>query len=121
MLFTTTDFVQVNAAPLSIQLTHQFFKRMMGFFFPDKAVTSAVEDYSSFAGTLDRKDSRGTTLLGLPSNSGGLDHRASIRSLPVRPPPPSPSSFSASSNLRRNKLVCEVLFLDVNKFTIIRS
>lgn len=27
---------QVNVVPLTIQLTHQFFQRMMGFFFPGR-------------------------------------------------------------------------------------
>lgn len=29
---------QVNVVPLTIQLTHQFFHRMMGFFFPGRNV-----------------------------------------------------------------------------------
>lgn len=30
--------LQVNVVPLTIQLTHQFFHRMMGFFFPGRSV-----------------------------------------------------------------------------------
>lgn len=30
--------LQVNVVPLTIQLTHQFFHRMMGFFFPGRNV-----------------------------------------------------------------------------------
>ena len=76
----------------------------MGFFFPDKGVTSAsVEDEAGFGGTVDAKDNRGATLLGLPSNAPTQEHRGSISSLPSRPPPPSPSSFSTPGTHRRNR------------------
>lgn len=34
----TSLSLQVNVVPLTIQLTHQFFHRMMGFFFPGRNV-----------------------------------------------------------------------------------
>ncbi|XP_026549587.1 protein KIAA0100-like, partial [Notechis scutatus] len=32
------EHFEVNVVPLTIQLTHQFFQRMMGFFFPGRNV-----------------------------------------------------------------------------------
>lgn len=50
--------LQVNVVPLTIQLTHQFFHRMMGFFFPGRNVEEEEvgdeEDKSKLVTTGDR-------------------------------------------------------------------
>lgn len=38
LALTCVSLPQVNVVPLTIQLTHQFFHRMMGFFFPGRNV-----------------------------------------------------------------------------------
>ncbi|CAK8698010.1 unnamed protein product [Clavelina lepadiformis] len=97
------EHVEVNAVPLTIQLTYQFFKRLMAFFFPDKGVgNTADDDDHNFDMYSDLKDSKNATLLGLPARGSQQERSGSMLSLPVRPPPPSPS-ISTSSHHRRNR------------------
>ncbi|XP_078495659.1 bridge-like lipid transfer protein family member 2 [Ciona intestinalis] len=95
------DHVEVNAVPLTIQLTYQFFKRMMSFFFPDRSMAPpGAEDMDDRA--MSSVDTRNATLLGFAGNSA-LERHGSVVSLPARPPPPSPSHMSTPGTLRRNK------------------
>jgi len=86
----------VNAAPLTIQLTYQFFKRLMTFFFPDKGAAAVGEDSEL------EVDSKSASLLGVTSGSG-VERQASVRSLPARPPPPSVTQPVTPGGHRKNK------------------
>nr|CAB3258519.1 UPF0378 protein KIAA0100-like [Phallusia mammillata] len=90
------DHVEVNAAPLTIQLTYQFFKRMMAFFFPDKGVGTGVDDEMGV-------ENKSATLLGVSTHGSGLERHGSILSLPSRPPPPSPSLTQPTTPMGHRK------------------
>ena len=85
----------MNAAPVKIQIQYQFFKRMMGFFFPDKGLSMEDDDALSQHSAGDLKDSRNASLLGLPASSSTLERKTSP-SLATRPIT-TPSSIRRSS------------------------
>uniref|UniRef100_H2Z401 FMP27/BLTP2/Hobbit GFWDK motif-containing RBG unit domain-containing protein n=1 Tax=Ciona savignyi TaxID=51511 RepID=H2Z401_CIOSA len=74
------DHVEVNAVPLTIQLTYQFFKRMMSFFFPDRSLAPPGADDADDR-AMSSADTRNATLLGLSGNTG-LERHGSLASLP---------------------------------------
>lgn len=75
---------QFDVVPLIIQLTDQFFKRMMAFFFPGKNSGDDDEDLENL-----NKDTRNASLLGLSAGSASDP-------IAIKPKPPSPSKQKSS-------------------------
>ena len=92
-MFKSSNFhFQFDVVPLIIQLTDQFFKRMMTFFFPGKNSEDDGQDYLAVT-----KDNRNASLLGLSGTTAA--GQSTLRPKPPSPPKQKASVSTASSTI----------------------